>query len=61
MSIHSDAEKQKNHLGGMTVDESDVDVAATLGTGSEAPLSPAEALRLRLSCSSTYLWDLLMH
>ncbi|KAG6860580.1 hypothetical protein C0995_009629 [Termitomyces sp. Mi166 len=46
MSVSSDAEKQ-NHVGGMTVEEFDVDVAAILGTGSEAQLDPAEALRLR--------------
>ncbi|KAG6868696.1 hypothetical protein C0993_011926 [Termitomyces sp. T159_Od127] len=49
MSVGSSDFEKQNHLGGMTIDEVDVDVAATLGTGSEAPLDPAEALRLRLS------------
>ncbi|KAG6820635.1 hypothetical protein H0H93_013834, partial [Arthromyces matolae] len=46
MSVSSDSEKQP-HLDGHAVDELDVDVAATLATGSESPLDPAEALRLR--------------
>ncbi|KAG6856454.1 hypothetical protein H0H87_004314 [Tephrocybe sp. NHM501043] len=46
MSVSDNSEKEKQtHLG--TVDEYEVDVAATVGSGSEAPLDPAEALRLR--------------
>ncbi|KAG6916612.1 hypothetical protein DXG01_006169, partial [Tephrocybe rancida] len=45
MSLSDKSEKQP-HLG-TVVDEYEVDVAATLGSGSEAPLDPAESLRLR--------------
>ncbi|KAG6854547.1 hypothetical protein C0991_004883, partial [Blastosporella zonata] len=45
VSGNSEPEKQAHH--GTAVDEYEVDVAATLGSGSEPPLDPAEAARLR--------------
>lgn len=43
----SDDYEKKGHAAGTTVQENEVDVAAALAPGSDSPLDPAEALRLR--------------